>query len=58
MSVTLSTTLIAVTAIIGSTVAVCFHVIGVGDFIGLVGAFGGGASGVHVVAAASSSAKV
>ena len=53
MSTVLSTTIIAVTVAVCATVAVCCHVIGSGDFIGLVGGFGGGAGVVHTFAAGS-----
>lgn len=56
MDTVISTALIAVTAIIAATVAVCFHVIGSGEWLGVVGAFGGGTAGVHVIAAKSGSA--
>lgn len=55
MNALASTTLIAVSSIICATVAVCFKVIGTGDFVALVGAFGGGTGVVHVAAAGASS---
>lgn len=54
MDTVISTALIAVTAIITATVAVCFHVIGSGDWLAIVGAFGGGTAGLHAVSNARS----
>lgn len=51
MNIILSTTVVAVTAIICATVAICTGSVGVGDWLAIVGAFGGGAAGVHVTAA-------
>ena len=55
MNSILSTTVIAVTVIVCTTVAACTGHIGSNDFIVLVGAFGGGA-GAHAVATGSNAA--
>lgn len=57
-STAVTTMVLAVAAIVSATVAVCFHVIGSGDWLAIVGAFGGGTGLLHVAGGAVKSSGV